>query len=153
MPSLKGLRTGSNGECMCALCTKLSTKAVVFTPTKATTKATPTTTPTTVDVRTQPQHHATTTPTTATPTTQITNNVRCDITRRHASLPQQRAPNWIANAPAHNVLPIAPFIPMQHQMPFFYNCVAQIGPCCAKYGQWLANRRGRPPHHPLCPKR
>ena len=162
LPSLKGRRTGKFGECLCGLCKRVSTKPIVFasiaSPTKNTDK----------DQSNEATTAITTTPppptTTTKPPSQTINNVNHSVTRRifpHASLPQQTAiangaPNFARGAwlgAAVTPLPIAPLIPMQFQIPYYYNYAAQIGPCCAKYAEWMATRRGRPPHHPLCPKR
>ena len=149
MPSLKGVKSGDHGECLCALCRKSSTKNVIFTtaittPTKATS-----TRNTTTNLKTPP-------PTATAAKNNYNNNVNSQITRKHTSLPH-RPPNLIANgAHFHSLgapIAIAPLIPMQHQMPFWYNCIAPMGPCCAKCAQWLTTRVGRPPHNPLCPNR
>jgi len=154
MPSLKGISHGEFVECLCALCSKMSTRAVVFTTTIASPKKNDTMTTDITD------HEM------ATTATSPVNNVNLNVTRQQASRPRQ--PTWsVANAlnAANNMAmhaalggapytPIAPLIPMQHQMPFYNNIMQQqFLPCCDKYAQWLTKRLGRPPHHPLCPKR
>ena len=160
VPSLKGIWHGEFGECLCALCSKMSTKPVLFTTTIASPKKTKSTTINTTTI----DHEMTTTTTT---TTSLVNNVNIDVSRQQASWPQQPASS-VANAlnAANNMAmhaalggapcctPIAPPIPMQHQIPCCHNMMQQqIVPCCNKCAQWLTKRQGRPPHHPLCPRR
>jgi len=161
MPSLKGVRRGEFGECRCALCRRTSIKPILFTAITSPTKK-----PQDVEIEEITNDDKAPTPTPSPPTPTII-NVNSNVARRNASQPQQTAtqiaygaPNSVSRtlfgAPFNHMTPIniAPLIPMQFQLPFYFNnFAAQVVPCCAKYAAWLTARKGRPPHHPLCPKR
>jgi len=152
-PSLKNLKHGEWGQCLCNLCDKAISVASE---------------PTVVDNQNnnQPQQMETPMPATspATPinNTITTNNVNSECsTRQQASQP----PNW-RNAASQQATtttlagcgafaPIAPLIPMAYQLQYCYNNINlhQHAPCCGKFAEWLTRRKGRPPHHPLCSQR
>lgn len=150
MPSLKGIKHGEFGQCLCALCSRNTTKTIVFTTTASSPPRTiaTTTTPMEMDETTQ-----------RTTTSPSENNVNYDVARQQASRPHQ--PVWnLANTLNANTMtmhlggaiaPMVQMMPMQYQLPFCYQ--PQLVPCCNKCAQWLTMRKGRPSHHPLCQRR
>lgn len=130
VPSLKGTGHGELGECLCCFCS--ATTGVVTIP------APPRPMTTTTSVTTE--NLVTTTATATMP------SIRKSRQSQTAQRPTYNIINTAFGAP---IASIAPLIPMQYQMPMF--CVPP--PCCLKYAEWLQRRRGRPPHHPLCPCR
>jgi len=149
MPSLKGTKHGEFDQCLCALCSKTSTKNVVFAVASPTKKK----------AQTINNTNNNETPPAMRPSTN--NNVNSNIARQQASQPKP-PPIWnIANTLKTTIhtatlgapfTPIAPaLIPMQFQIPHYVQ--PQMMPCCDKCARWLTIRKGRPPHHPLCSQR
>ena len=76
--------------------------------------------------------------------------------------PQQRLAKTVTHTPV-GAPAFASIAPYSHPQPFFFHpmvyCYPPVmspvapAPCCTKYQEWLTMRKGRPPHHPLCPNR
>ena len=143
LPSLKKLKPGPVGECLCTSCTK---PATVSTQQQA---------PLRLEMNNDTTNN--------TITRQIVTAPTPKMNRRNPNNHQARKPTQCAVAnrfnyiqPAPNYQPpviqyMANLIPMQYQMPLCF--VPQQLPCCQNYAQWLSIRKGRPPHHPLCHNR
>ena len=154
METLKqiGSSRGENDECLCDLCNNATTAAS--------------------SMQQPPQKENATAPTTVVahppPPTTTTNPNRAErCTTPTAKAPQQR----IAKPDAHRRVgapavtpqpPLPPTFPMiapqpfVHHPPLHFYCVSPVTlppVCCSKYKEWLNNRVGRPPHHPLCTNR
>jgi len=148
MPSLKGnCGPGELGECLCKLCsapTPMSPEKNV----RIVEGVEPTTTTEITPVMAN-----------AATITNTTNNVNANSNRQQARRPRSTAAiTDLYQGAAGAFTPIAPaaLIPMQWQLPFYYNSIVTpnlFSPCCDKYAAWLNIRRGRPPHHPLCSQR
>jgi len=144
-PSLKGVKHGEFGQCLCALCTKTTTKNVVFTTAMSSPPRIGTTKATTAATGTENPIAESTATTMITTSPRCNNNVHSNVARQHASRPQQPPMYNLANP--YTTIPnggfIAPLIlPMQHQIPFCFQ-PQMMAPCCNKCAQWLTIRKGR----------
>ena len=142
---------GTHGECLCNLCGDQNVAVVANTtkemeiqnvnqPTEMATAAAPL----------QPQLGT------------ITNNVNSECTTRQQA---SQLVNWRNAAPPQApamaaafgcgvFAPIAPLIPMHYQLQHCNNNMIRFeAPCCDKHSEWLMKKKGRPPHHPLCPRK
>jgi len=143
MKTLKsiGNKRGDNDECLCELCAEAgSSNAPNVVP----------------QPQPPPQQQPTTTTTTAT---------RKKKTKNKRNQTAATQPHQLAKTVTHTVRApavvqqhfhsIAPMPCFYHPMNVFYMPPALVPPpaCCLKYQAWLTTRKGRPPHHPLCPNR
>jgi len=156
LPSLHNHKHGECGQCLCDLCSKPVVKAV---------ETTTTTTEMTCECNQQTAIVTVTAPTPNVPTTNTrinNNNVSDGGPRQQASQPNNwrcaAAPQTTTATACGTFPPVPPLIPMNYQLAHCHNhfqqqMMQQMMPCCNKHAEWLTKRLGRPPHHPLCPKR
>ena len=151
LPSLKSIKHGTLGECLCTSCTKKTTDKTQQQSGS----------PSIVNNDNQHHHHhhnnnnnnsqivtVTTTPKT---NRKYTNNHQ---TRQPAQCAIANTINYTHLAPTYSppICYMPQLVPWQYQLPLYLAPQMQ-NVCCQNYSEWLKIRKGRPPHHLLCPNR
>jgi len=149
LPSIKSIKQGPVGECLCKSCTAITTTTSPQEPTLTTKKP-----PNNESVNNNKRQEAAAV--SVTPPA-MTNRRKIPInrqTRQPTQCAVAKSPNYIQPMPPayQQAFWYTPqFIPLQYQLPFYANPIQTA--CCGKYAEWMNRRQGRPPHHPLCPNR